>query len=84
MKLELTTGCICNSLTVDGIEEIHLTDEQRKEAWRKIFLWMAEKDGSDLNFFLQYVLEQYGEYNSDDEPCGCCGDWEDNYKLEID
>ena len=27
----MTTGCICDSLTVDGIEEINLTDDKRKE-----------------------------------------------------
>ena len=84
MKLEYTYGCTCNSLTVDGIEEIHLTDEQRKEAWKKMCMWLAEKDGADLNSLLHYAMEQYGEYSSDDEPCECCGDWVDNYKLEIE
>lgn len=36
MKLVSKTGCICSSLTVDGIEEIDLTDEARKEALEKI------------------------------------------------
>ena len=30
MILKQTTGCVCNSLTVDDIEEIDLTEEQRK------------------------------------------------------
>lgn len=84
MKLEYVSGCTANSLTVNGTEEIDLTPEQRKEAWKKLCLWLAEKDGSDLNNFLQYILETYGEYKSlSDEPCECCGDWVNSYSLTI-
>lgn len=84
MKLEYVSGCIVSSLTVDGVEEIHMTDEQRKDAWRKICLWMAEQDGRDLNYLLQFVVPQFGEHSSSDEPCGCCGDWIDTWMLDID
>lgn len=84
MYLSMTTGCTANSLTVNGKEEVDLTPKQRKEAWTKLCLWLAEKDGEELNNFLQYVLETYGEYQSlSDEPCECCGDWVSSYTLTI-
>lgn len=84
MELKQVTGCTAWSLTVNGKEEIRLTPEERKEAWQKLCLWLAEKDGEDLNNFLQYILETYGEHQSlSDEPCECCGDWVDSYTLKI-
>ena len=37
MKIQLTRGCIAGSLTIDGKEEIHLTDEERQDVLRHIF-----------------------------------------------
>ena len=82
MKLEYVSGCTSSSLTVDGIEEVLMTDEQRRAAWRKICLWMAELDGRDLNCLLQFVIPLFGEYSSSDEPCECCGDWVDTWVLD--
>jgi hypothetical protein len=31
MKIQMTRGCIANSLTVDGKEEIDLSDNERQE-----------------------------------------------------
>ena len=31
MIIEMTTGCVCDSLTIDNIEEINLTDNKRKK-----------------------------------------------------
>ena len=36
MKLAMTTGCIADSLTVDGVEEINLSTPQRKRAMRNL------------------------------------------------
>lgn len=83
MNLELTRGCMANSLTVDGVEEIHLTDEQRAEAKKRIAEWLLREDVS-LNKILALVIEHfYDEYECDDEPCECCGDYVETYKLEI-
>lgn len=82
MKLELTEGCICDSLTVDGIEEIYLSDKERKKAIKKIAEYLStQNDG--LNQLLQWFLHHYGEWESDDKPCECCGDWIYTYKLKI-
>ncbi|MBP3732214.1 MAG: hypothetical protein J6I84_03105 [Bacilli bacterium] len=80
MKLELTRGCICDSLTVDDEEEIDLTDDVRKEVLRKIFEALRPED---LNYVLQELIPCFGEYECDPEPCECCGDFVETYKWEI-
>lgn len=76
----MTRGCICDSLTVDDVEEINLDNDRRKEVIKKIFDNMKPED---LNYLLQWYIEEFGEYESDDEPCECCGDYVERYWLEI-
>lgn len=83
MQIELTRGCTANSLTVDGIEEIHLTNEQRMEVKKRIGEWISRSEVS-LNELLVLLVEHfYDDYEGDDEPCECCGDFVETYKLEI-
>lgn len=81
MKLEYTEGCICNSLTIDGVETIDLPQSTVKEALHKLI--DKESDLGTLQYILTQFIEHLGTYTSSDEPCGCCGDYIDNYKLEI-
>lgn len=76
MILKQTTGCVCNSLTIDGVEEIYLTEDQRKEVILKISEYIADQmKTDDLNCFLQYFIDFLGEARCiSDEPCDCCGD----------
>lgn len=57
MILKQTTGCVCNSLTVDGVEEIDLTEDQRKEVILKISEYIADQmKTDDLNCFFNISL----------------------------
>lgn len=80
MKILLTRGCIAGSLTIDGKEEIHLTDDERQKVLRHIFNHLKPED---LNYVLQDLVETFGEYESDDEPCETCGDFVETYTWEI-
>ena len=80
MKIQLIRGCIAGSLTIDGKEEIHLTDDERQEVLRHIFNHLKPED---LNYVLQNLAETFGEYESDDEPCETCGDYVEKYTWEI-
>lgn len=80
MKILLTRGCIAGSLTIDGKEEIHLTDDERQKVLRHIFNHLKPED---LNYVLQDLVETFGEYESDDEPCETCGDYVETYTWEI-
>ena len=59
MKIQMTRGCIANSLTVDGKEEIDLSDIERLEVLRHIFEHLRAQD---LNYVLQDLVETFGEY----------------------
>lgn len=59
MKIQMTRGCIANSLTVDGKEEIDLSDNERLEVLRHIFEHLRAQD---LNYVLQDLVETFGEY----------------------
>lgn len=82
MNLQLVRRCVCDSLTVDGKEEINLTDTERQEAMNKIADWLKQ-NLDELNYLLQWFIVQYGEYTSIDEPCECCGDYIETYNSEI-
>jgi hypothetical protein len=80
MKLKMVEGCMCDSLTVDGIEEIEMTDEKRQETINKI---MESLEPKDLNYLLQWYLPIFGDYECDNTPCECCGDVVTKYSLDI-
>ena len=76
----MVRGCICNSLSVDGNEEIDMTDEERQVVLKTIFEHFRPQD---LNYVLQDLVERFGEYECDDEPCETCGDYIESYTWEI-
>ena len=71
MRIKLVRGCICDSLTVDGKDEYSMNDDERRDVLKKIFERLAP---GDLNYVLQALVKEMGEYDCDDEPCECCGD----------
>lgn len=80
MRLQLQRGCICGALTVDGKQEIDLTDEERQAVLDKIHETLKP---DDLNYVLQALITEFGEYVSDDEPCECCGDYVEQYTWDL-
>ena len=82
MKLEMSRGCIADWLGADGVLEIDMDDETRAKVYDKIFEFLKTKNDG-LNRLMQFTLEMYGEYESDDKPCDCCGDTVDTWTLEL-
>lgn len=80
MELELTQGCVCDSLTIDNIEEVDLTDEQRIEVLNKIGEYIKTVPTDTLNDFLQDFIQLFGEFE-DIGHCEQCGD--DIWKFKI-
>lgn len=79
MKINYTSGCIWNSLTIDGKESIDLSPKVIKDAIVKAL----EKidDIATLQDILTTVAET-GEYE-DLGRCEQCGDWITSHTLEI-
>ena len=80
MIIRMVRGCICDSLSVDGKEEIDLTDEERQVVLNNIFEYIKPEH---LNNALQELVQLFGEYECDDEPCETCGDYVETYTWEI-
>lgn len=79
MKINYTSGCTCDSLTIDGKESADLSPKVIKNAIVKAL----EKidDIATLQDILMTVAET-GEYE-DLGHCEQCGDWITSYTLEI-
>ena len=85
MKIHNIRGCTAFSLNVDDVEEIDMTHEQRLEVIDAIYEWMKRTADDNLNYILQGLTNECGEYNCiDPEPCECCGDIVDEDVLDLD
>lgn len=80
MTIIMVRGCICGSLSVDGKEDIDMTDEERQVVLKTIFEHFKPQD---LNYVLQDLVETFGDYECDDRPCETCGDYVETYTWEI-
>lgn len=54
MKIEYTTGCICDAILIDGENEYDLTPEQRIEVISRIYKYI-EKKGISLDAWQDFV-----------------------------
>ena len=81
MLLEKTEGCVCWGRYVDDKSLEELSEEEKNN------LLQVLKDQltlSDLDEIFDLVLDNhYTDYESDDKPCECCGDYVCTWKLEI-
>ena len=80
MRIKLVRGCVCDSLTVDGKDEYAMTDDERQDVLKKIFESLTP---GDLNYVLQALVKEMGEYDCDDRACECCGDTVEWYVLDL-
>lgn len=82
----MTRGCVCDWLGIDGIKEIDMTNEQRLQYFYKIcdrIPYLKDGDSSWFNQFLQWVVEEFGDYEVSEHQCECCGDYVETYTLEV-
>lgn len=84
MDIEMTRGCVCDWLGIDQVREVDMTDEQKQQYFKQICDKLPELDQYGwFNMFLQWVCEEYGDYDAADKPCECCGDIIETYSLKI-
>lgn len=80
MKIESVSGCICDSLTIDGIETIDMKITDIKEVIKKLI--DNENDLGTIQSILIDLVETRGDFE-DLGQCDECGDWITKYTLEI-
>ena len=65
-------------------EETKMTHEERLAVIDEIYEWMKRNADENLNFILQGLTEQCGDYKIISEtPCECCGDIVDELILDL-
>lgn len=80
MKLQYTTGCICDSLSVDGKEFNEMSLEEQRELLHKL---IDNANSITLQqMFIEYMEGDESEWHTSG-PCECCGDLIFEYDKEI-
>lgn len=80
MVLETVNGCICDSVTIDGIETIDLSIDKVKDTIKTLI--NKETDLGLLQSILIDFIESKGDYE-DLGTCEECGDTIYKYTLKI-
>lgn len=80
MTLETVNGCICDSITIDGVETIDLSIDKVKDTIKLII--DKETDLGVLQSILIDFIESKGNYE-DLGTCEECGDTIYKYTLKI-
>lgn len=90
MKLELTEGCICDNFTADGKDINSMSGQELKDILKAVVAKITNTKYEDENkvSYLQTILRDivslyYDEYEIDDEPCDCCGDFVETYTMTV-
>lgn len=90
MKLELTEGCICDSFTVDSKDINSMSGQELKDILKVVVTKITDTKYEDENkvshlqtILRDIVLLYYDEYEIDNEPCECCGDFVETFTMNI-
>ena len=82
MELKYVTGCVCDSLTLDGVETVDLPIEKLQEALLKVIKSISKED------VLQDIFNMYHGKDKESisawEVCEQCGDTINEFTLNID
>lgn len=80
MEIKLTSTENSDIIEIDGKNFNNLSNDEKSKIIESVKLKIKPKD---LNFFLQFILENFGKHNISDKPCSQCGDYIETYTLEI-
>lgn len=81
MEIRLVSTENSDIIMVDGKNISNIGTDEKLQIIEKLKPIILES--GNLNIFLQYILENLGEYITSDRPCSQCGDYIDTYTLEI-
>lgn len=80
MKVEYVSGCVCDSLTIDGKETADIPLKELRDCVLDII-----SRTTDISL-LQDILTDAAQYSGEFEDlghCEQCGDWIEKFTLEI-
>lgn len=79
MKLEMVSGCICDSLTVDGKEEVDIDNDKEREIIISYIIKNLRIPESKYYDFLEWCLQELGDFTGDYSS----NNWKDIYTIII-
>lgn len=79
MEILKQEGCMAWCLEADGKPIVDMAEEQQKDILDKL----RESLGIDAYTLIDMIMKQYGDYECSDEPCECCGDYIETWRVEI-
>ena len=83
----ITEGCIHFNTIVDGVDIVE--EGLSEELWQSFLVRLGRKPYFKLNkevdrvHFIQEVVKLFGRYEMDDHDCECCGDYYEEWELEL-
>lgn len=84
MKIEITEWCICTGMDVDGTSISDMSEDQRHEVRKALCEYiMNHEDEIDLFRLGEFVVTNADSEYSYSQPCECCGDSVETWKMEI-
>lgn len=90
MKIEITSGCIADSFTIDRKPISELSEgvllDVLFRATSKVLIkrQLAESDRYVVQELIRDIVESFpDEYKSDDRPCEQCGDYVEYYSMNV-
>lgn len=84
MKIELTEGCVCTGMYIDGTPISEMSEDQRHEVRKALCEYIMEhEDEIDLFRLGAIVVSIADSEYSYSGPCECCGDCIETWKMEI-
>lgn len=84
MKIEITEGCICTGMYIDGTPISEMSEDQRHEVRKALCEYMLNhEDEFDLFRLGEIVVTNADSEYSYSGPCECCGDCIETWKMEI-
>lgn len=77
MKIEYTTGCVKDSIDIDGDNIKDLSAHKKRDLYRRLLTFLETRESpaweEDLQELLIFVAERYGTTRHDFH-CETCGD----------
>lgn len=81
MKIIYTTGCIANSLTIDGKESIDFTADELRVVLHTIVNNLTDDELQGA--ITEMVEHYYNDYECSDQPCSQCGDTAQTFTMDV-
>lgn len=83
MKIELTEGCVYTGMYIDGASISEMNEDQRHEVRKVLCEYILNHEEFDLFRLGEFVVTHTDSEYSYSQPCECCDEYINTWKMEI-